>query len=280
MSRNAAMLAKNRATEAELEPGIWEPKDLKNHSFPWDSRESRPSIRLNGSEGHQPAGRVGLGQGASPISTCRAAAELLHDEDCRSVCVRVLPTYEGTFFLGKHGRGPNQGLGRRCAIVSVSNLPGCIFEQCSCAVSLALELELDHPMNFAGVNFKVAAAQGASCFASNGKARTRKKNLQVGLDVFFFGNRILHIMKRCKRAVDGLEEVLDIAFEQSRNNRVGLYGCQIPVVQQLLALTSSRRMNTRDSSSLRVNTRRKGRFPLLSCCQAHYTGELSLSGSS
>ena len=186
MSRNAAMLAKNRATEAELEPGIWEPKDLKNHSFPWDSRESRPSIRLNGSEGHQPAGRVGLGQGASPISTCRAAAELLHDEDCRSVCVRVLPTYEGTFFLGKHGRGPNQGLGRRCAIVSVSNLPGCIFEQCSCAVSLALELELDHPMNFAGVDFKVAAAQGASCFASNGKARTRKKNLQVGLDVFFF----------------------------------------------------------------------------------------------
>jgi hypothetical protein len=46
------------------------------------------------------------------------------------------------------------------------------------------------------------------------------------------------------------------------------------------ALTSSRRMNTRDSSSLRVKTRRKGRFPLLSCCQAHLTGELSLSGSS
>ena len=41
-----------------------------------------------------------------------------------------------------------------------------------------------------------------------------------------------------------------------------------------------RRINTRDSSSLRVKTRRKGRFPLLSCCQAHYTGELSLSGSS
>lgn len=94
-------------------------------------------------------------------------------------------------------------------------------------------------MNFAGVNFKVAAAQSTSRFASNGKARTRKKNLQVGLDVFFFGNRILHIMKRCKRAVDGLEEVLDIAFDQSRNNRVGLYGCQIPVVQQLPALTSS-----------------------------------------
>lgn len=271
MSPDAAMLAKNRATEAELEPGIWESKDLKKHGLPWDSKESRPSIRLNGSEGHLPAG--------CPTVTA-SATRRLHDADRRSLRVRVLPTYEGTFFLGKHGRGPNQEFGRRCTIVSVSNLPGSIFEQCSCAVSLTLELELDHPMNFAGVNFKVAAAQSTSRFASNGKARTRKKNLQVGLDVFFFGNRILHIMKRCKRAVDGLEEVLDIAFDQSRNNRVGLYGCQIPVVQQLPALTSSRRMNTRDSSSLRVNTRRKGRFPLLSCCQAHYTGELSLSGSS
>lgn len=68
-------------------------------------------------------------------------------------------------------------------------------------------------MNFAGVNFKAASVQGASCIASNGKARTRKKNLQAGLDGFFFGNRILRIVKCSKCAVDGLKEVLDIAFE-------------------------------------------------------------------
>ena len=132
--------------------------------------EARDTFRRQ-SHGH------GLGRASPPISARRAATERLHDADRRSLRIRVLPTYEGASFSSENTAAAQiKRLGRRCAIISVSNLPGCIFEQCNCAVSLALELELDHPMNFAGVNFKAASVQGASCIASNGKSPSPAKN--------------------------------------------------------------------------------------------------------